>query len=139
MRDGDLWRDSRDRSSRGSNPRDTIPGGEIRVDDVLRLHAQALQIGAEQRRIGIHIQNARNADAQLLAPFIERNAASLKESSTSMESHRRRSPVAGERHTSRAAISTRFGLAALVASSLRIERRAWRQHLPPRLFRSWPG
>ena len=38
------------------------------------LHAQAFQIGTEQRRVGIHVQDARNSDAQLRAPFHQRDA-----------------------------------------------------------------
>ena len=50
-------------------------GRDIRVNDVFRAHAEAFQVGAEERRIGIHAQDAGNADAQLRTLPGERNPA----------------------------------------------------------------
>ena len=51
-----------------------IGTGVVGINDVFRLHAQALQISVEQRRVGVDVEHARNADAELLAAFHERNA-----------------------------------------------------------------
>src|SRR5262249_7323196 len=41
--------------------------GVIGVDDVLWLNSQALKVGVEQGRIGVNVQDARNADTGLAA------------------------------------------------------------------------
>src|SRR5215469_4005531 len=48
--------------------------GVIGINDVLRLYSQTFEVRAEQRRIGINVQDARNADADLAAVLHEGDA-----------------------------------------------------------------
>ena len=48
--------------------------GVVGVNDVFRLHAQAFEVGVEQRSVGVDVQHARNADAELLAILHQRDA-----------------------------------------------------------------
>ena len=50
-----------------------IRTGVIGVDDIFRLHAQAFEVSVEQRRVGVNVQHPRNADAEFLAIFHERD------------------------------------------------------------------
>src|SRR5215472_2420184 len=50
--------------------------GVVGINDVFRLHTQALEIGVEQRSIRIDIQDTRNSDAELAA-ILHESAAFL--------------------------------------------------------------
>src|SRR5262249_42185823 len=41
----------------------------VRVDDIAADYAEAFEVRIEERRVRIHVQHARNADAQRLSPF----------------------------------------------------------------------
>jgi len=56
--DGDLGREAGvDRAAAGTGAVH-LASGHVRVNNVFRAHAEAFQIGAEERRIGIHAQDA---------------------------------------------------------------------------------
>ena len=46
----------------------------VGVNNVLRLHAQAFQIGVKERRVRVDIQHARHADTNVLAVLHQRDA-----------------------------------------------------------------
>src|SRR5277367_539852 len=74
VRNADLSREAGIDSSATGTGAVQIGTGVVGVDYVFRLHAQALEIGVEQRSVGVDVEHARNADAQLLAILHEGDA-----------------------------------------------------------------
>ena len=74
VRNADLRREARIDGAAAGARAIQFGTGVIGVDDVLRLHAEALEIAVEQRRVGVDVQHARNADAELLAILHQRAA-----------------------------------------------------------------
>ena len=117
VRDADLRREARIDGAAARAGAVHILAGELGVHQVLWLQAQALQIPAKQGRVQVHVQHAWHANAQAGALLHQRDA---------LFSGRRPSAASGvgsatfcglrERQTSRAAMSTKFGLAFLTAS-----------------------
>src|ERR1017187_6783065 len=52
--------------------------GEIRIDDILRLDAQRRKVSCEDRRLRVHIEHARNTDANLGTLLYEGGAPFLR-------------------------------------------------------------
>src|SRR5258707_4480150 len=74
VRNTDLsWEAGINRPAAGAGPI-KIRTGVIGVNDVFRLHTQALKISIEQRRVGIDVQHTGNAHAKFLAIFDEGDA-----------------------------------------------------------------
>ena len=48
--------------------------GVVGVDDVFGLQPEAGEVRVEERRVGVGVQQPRNADAEILAPFHQRGA-----------------------------------------------------------------
>jgi hypothetical protein len=74
VRNADLRREARIDGAAARALAVHLLAGEFGVDQVLRLYAQALQVRAKHRRVQVHVEHARHADAKRLAFFDLRDA-----------------------------------------------------------------
>ena len=117
VRDADLRREARIDGAAAGAGAIQLRRGVVGVDDVFRLHAEAFEIGVEERRVDVGVQHARNADAQ------SSRASPSARRVPSPPSSRRATGIGSAtdfdvrgRKTSCAAISTKFGFASLIWS-----------------------
>src|SRR5690242_17130604 len=74
MRDPDLGREARVNGTPAGASAVQFLTGVVGVNDVLGLQSQALEISVEERGIGVDVQNAWDADSDLLPVLHKRNA-----------------------------------------------------------------
>jgi hypothetical protein len=117
VRERDLRRKARIDGAASRGAAVQLHGREGGVHDVPRLNTEAREVAAEERGEREHVEHPRDADAEIPAPGGTGRAAPRGRGPGRRGGGSATDDTRGGAHTSRAAIATRFGVRAIVASS----------------------